>query len=251
MNLDIVIPAHNEEGRIGPTLRAYRTYFSDPGIRFMVALDDCRDATAAIVGRHASEDSRVTLHPYPKLGKGGVIQATFRRSSADLVAFVDADGSTPPRELERLAEEVGSSAGAIASRRLPSSIVRGRRPAGRESASVVFAWLVQRLFGLPYRDTQCGAKVIRRDVLEHLLPFLTTHDLLFDLDLLLTARRLGYSLAEVPTVWSARTGSRVSLTRDATRTVSSLLRLWIDHRPTGSDSMTDTIGPRPWSEGVA
>lgn len=249
MRLDIVIPAHNEESRIDPTLRAYRLYFPGPGVRFMVALDGCQDATAAVVGRHASADSRVLLHLYPKLGKGGVVEETFRRCEAELVAFVDADGSTPPAELARLVDAVGSSAGAIASRRHPDSTVRGRRPPSRVAASTAFAWVVHNLFDLPYLDTQCGAKVIRREVLERLLPHLSTRGLLFDLDLLLVAHGLGYTLVEIPTMWTERPGSRVRLIREAAQTARSLLRLWLEHGPV-FEQPTGLRRPVPKSERV-
>lgn len=228
--LDIIIPAHNEAHRIGPTLRAYRERLSHPDMRFIVALDDCDDATAEIVYRHAAEDSRVEVHAFPKLGKGGVIRRAFTLCEGDLVAFVDADGSTAPEELALLVQAAQNADGAIASRRLPTSSVRGNRAVARSAASALFAWLVRRLFGLPYRDTQCGAKVIRREALELLVPRVTTNDFLFDLDLLLQAERLGQHITEVPTIWVERPGSKVRLIRDLGDVTASLLRLWMGQR---------------------
>lgn len=229
MTLDIVIPAHNEEDRIGPTLSAYRARFAEPGVRFIVAMDSCEDATAAIVDAHAAEDPRVESLEYPKLGKGGVIREAFRRCDADLIAFVDADGATPPGELATLVRTAEHADGAIASRRCPGSIVPGRSTFSREAASAVFAWMVRALFGLPFLDTQCGAKVIRRDVVDRLLPFLTARDFLFDVELLYLAHRMGYRVVEVPTIWFDKPGSRVQLSSDAAKMARSLLRLWIDH----------------------
>lgn len=114
MRLDIVIPAHNEEHRIGPTLAAYRAGCADPGCRFLVGLDNCTDATGEIVDAHAQQDARVEMFEYPKLGKGGVIMETFRHCHADLVAFVDADCATMPNEMLRLAQTAAQFDGAIA-----------------------------------------------------------------------------------------------------------------------------------------
>lgn len=236
VNLDLIIPAHNEAHRIGPTLEAFRRGLPHPDMRFIVALDSCEDATPEIVARHAHEDPRVEIHVFPKLGKGGVIRQAFNRCRADLVAFVDADGSTAPEQLAMLVDAVQHADGAIASRRLPSSSVQGRRAMGRVAASVIFAWLVRHLFGLPYRDTQCGAKVIRRETLELLLARVTTSDYLFDVDLLLQADAQGFHVVEVPTVWVARPGSRVRLTRDLRDVTASLLRLWLSHQRTGKPS---------------
>lgn len=239
MRLDVVIPAHNEEHRIDRTLRAYRSVCSSHNIRFLVALDDCRDRTAEIVGAHAAEDPRVELHEYQRLGKGGVIMETFRRSTAELVGFIDADCATPPTELLRLAEAATQADGAIASRWHPAAILPAPRSLSRRLASASFAFWVRCLYGLPYRDTQCGAKVLRREVVEAVVPLLSSRDFLFDVDLLLVARALGFGIVEVPTIWIDREGSRLRVFSDSRQMVASSLRLWAHHRvqpvtPTGS-----------------
>ena len=230
MRLDIVMPAHNEEARIDRTLRAYRAACPDDDVRFLIALDSCTDRTPAIVRAHAAEDPRVVAISYPKLGKGGVIAETFRRADADLVGFVDADCATPPRELLRLAEAARHVDGAIASRRHAASMLPARRPLAREITSAGFAGTVRVLMGLPYLDTQCGAKVLRREVVRDVLPHLAARDLLFDVDLLAAAREGGWRIVEVPTVWIDQEGSRVSTVSDSRRMGASLLRLWMRRR---------------------
>jgi glycosyltransferase involved in cell wall biosynthesis len=230
LRLDIVMPAHNEEDRIGQTLSVYRDACPDPEIRFLVAMDDCRDRTAEVVRSHASDDARVELFSYPKLGKGGVIAETFRQADADLVAFVDADGATPPQELLRLADAALQADGAIATRRHPAAVLPARRPLVRRLTSAGFALAVRRLLGLPYRDTQCGAKVLRREVIHDVLPRLRARDLLFDVDLLASATEAGHRIVEVPTIWIDQEGSRVSAVGDSRRMGASLLRLWARRR---------------------
>lgn len=232
MRLDIVIPAHNEEHRIDPTLTAYRAVITDPDARIVVALDNCSDRTAEIVAAHARADARVMGRHFPKLGKGGVIMEAFRRSDAELLAFVDADCATPPAELLRLATaavEPGVD-GAIATRWHPTAVLPARRSTKRRLASVLFAFGVRRLFRVPFRDTQCGAKVLRRQLVERVIPLLSSRDLLFDVDLLVTARQLGFRVVEVPTVWVDQPGSSIGLGRDSKRMAASLLRLWLHHR---------------------
>ena len=230
MRLDIVMPAHNEEERIDRTLRAYRDACPKAGVRFLVALDSCTDRTPEIVRAHERVDRRVRSFAYPKLGKGGVIAETFSRSDADLVGFVDADCATPPRELLRLARTARRVDGAIASRRHPASLLPARRSLSREITSAGFAGSVRVLMGLPYRDTQCGAKVLRLPVVRDVLPRLAARDLLFDVDLLAAARERGWRVVEVPTVWIDQEGSRVSAVADSRRMGASLLRLWLRRR---------------------
>jgi glycosyltransferase involved in cell wall biosynthesis len=230
VSLDIVIPAHNEEQRIDRTLRAYRAGFPQDDVRFLVALDGCEDATSDVVRAHAVQDDRVVLHEFPKLGKGGVLMETFRRTDADLVAFVDADCATPPAELARMTELADETDGVIASRRLPASFTPCSRRRGRSLTSSGFAWGVRHLFNLPYADTQCGAKVIHRRVVDRVVPLMSSRDFLFDVDLLLVADRLGFEMVEVPTVWIDQAGSKLSAAADASRMLKSALRLWIHHR---------------------
>jgi glycosyltransferase involved in cell wall biosynthesis len=250
LRLDVVMPAHDEEHRIDRTLHAYRSICSSHNIRFLIALDDCRDGTAEIVGRHAAEDSRVQVHEYRRLGKGGVIMETFRRSSADLVGFVDADCATPPTELLRLAEVASKLDGAIACRWHPSAVLPAHRPLTRRLASAGFAFWVRRLFGLPYRDTQCGAKVLRREVVNAVIPLLSSRDFLFDVDLLLVTRALGFRVAEVPTIWIDREGSRLRVVSDSKRMAASSLRLWAHHRVLPIHPMQRAGRPDPVIEGL-
>lgn len=231
MRLDIVIPAHNEEGRIGRTLDAYLSAWPDDvDTRFLVALDRCTDATRLVVERRMAVDPRVGLLEFPKLGKGGVLMEAFRACDAEFVGFVDADCATPPSEFLRLVETARYADGAIASRRHPGSVLPARRSLHRRVVSAGFAFGVRRLFGLPYVDTQCGAKVVRAPVVRGVLPLLSSRDFLFDVDLLVTARQLGFDIAEVPTIWIDRSGSRVRPAADVGRMAAGALRLWFHHR---------------------
>ena len=229
LSVDIVIPAHDEQHRIGRTLSAYRRRLPGAGVRFHLALDGCRDDTAEVVAEHRDDDDRVRIHEFPKLGKGGVLMETFRRCDAELVAFVDADCATPPAELARLIAAAAGHDGAIASRRLAASFTPGRRGTGRSLTSRGFAWGIRRCFGLPYADTQCGAKVLTRRAAARIVPLLSSRDFLFDVDLLLVAKQLRYDVVEVPTVWIDQAGSKIDVRRDARRMFAGAMRLWIHH----------------------
>ncbi len=231
MRLEIVIPAHNEEHRIGRMLDDYRHAIDDRDVAFTVALDACEDATAAVVASRSREDPRVQSIEFDKLGKGGVIAETLRRSGAPIVGFVDADGATPPSELLRLVDAVEAGAGtAIACRRHPASVVPARRSVGRRVASRGFSASTRLLLGISHPDTQCGAKVMRGDVARAALDDVTRTDLSFDVDLLLAVADRGHDVVEVPTVWIDQEGSRVRPLRDTRRMGGSLLGLWAQRR---------------------
>lgn len=232
MRLDVVIPAHNEQHRIGRTLLLYGRCLSAPDVRLLVALDGCSDATSDVVRAMQADDDRIELLEFPKLGKGGVIAESFRHASGEIVAFVDADCATPPDELLRLVDAISQTGadGAIASRRHPAAVLPRRRQLVRRVTAGVYMRLVRRLFGLRYHDTQCGAKALRQDAAQRILPYLSSRDLVFDVDLLLVARALGLRVLEVPTIWIDRDGSRVQPVSDSAKMAGGLLRLWLQHR---------------------
>src|SRR6201999_4406305 len=105
-----------------------------------------------------------------------------------------------------------------------------RRPLTRRITSAGFALSVRQLMGLPFLDTQCGAKVLRRDVVDAVLPHLASRDLLFDVDLLAAADELGFRIIEMPTVWIDKEGSRVNAVSDSRRMGTSLVKLWARRR---------------------
>lgn len=249
--LDVVFPAHDEEGRIDRTLERYREGLPTPSVRFTVAMDGCHDGTAAVVGRHARADPRVRMLDFPKLGKGGVLMEAFRVCDSELIAFVDADGATPPAELGRLAQACEGADLAVGTRRHPASVVPRRRPLTRRVTSAGFAFGVRHMFHLPGTDTQCGAKVIRREAARSLLPLLSSRDFLFDVDLLVTARDLGLDTVEVPTVWVDQRGSRVRTGSDAWRMSTSAVRLWLHRRVLGASAGGGMRPDRamPWPPG--
>lgn len=232
MSLEIVIPAHNEEHRIARTLAAYSSDLLQPDLTITVAMDDCTDNTGDIVDGYAAADERIRAVEYPRLGKGGVLSEAFRSSDADLVAFVDADCATPPSEIEVLTQTLSGTGAdiAIASRWHPTSVLPRHRSLGRRIASRGFATAVRKIFSLPYADTQCGAKVLTRQAAGRVLPLMSSRDFVFDVDLLLVARALQLQVAEVPTVWIDRDGSRVRMLHDTVRMAASLGRLWLHHQ---------------------
>ncbi len=251
MRLDVVIPAHNEEQRIGRTLHAYRVRCDDPDTRFIVALDRCTDRTVDVVREHMLADDRVDMLLYPKLGKGGVLMETFRTSNAELIGFTDADCATPPAEFLRLVEAARFADGAIATRHHPASVLPTKRSFGRRVTSATFSMLVRGMFALPYSDTQCGAKVLQRQVVRRVIPLLSSRDFLFDVDLLVTARRLGFNIVEVPTIWIDRDGSHVNAASDATQMAVSALRLWLHHKTIPVPSEPATVPDELVSSGTA
>ena len=218
----LVIPAYNEEARIGSLLEGISGFPGD-----LIFVCDGTDATPAVIGAFADDRPSLSIRclTFPsRLGKGGGIVAGVREASTPYIGYMDADGSTSLSEMERLFDRLATVDGAIGSRWVPGSVLTVRQGLRRRVESRLFNLLVRMLFGLDYRDTQCGAKVFRKEALDAVLPFIRSTGFEFDVELLWRLRQNGYRVEEVPTTWENRDESKVT-TSDAKEMLLGMLRL--------------------------
>src|SRR5206468_3161813 len=87
-------------------------------------------------------------------------------TATDLIGYVDADGATPPKAFHDLVKLASQADCVIGSRWLPGAVLHEAQPGRRQFASRVFHLIVQVLFWMNIKDTQCGAKVMHRDAVE-------------------------------------------------------------------------------------
>lgn len=235
MKLSIVVPAYNEEGRIGKMLEAYLPYFAahyGNDFEMIVSINHSSDGTEAIV--------RAWLPRYPQLhvivdprpiGKGGAIMAGGSIAQGDFIGFVDADGATTPAAFDDLVRNIGPAGLIIASRWLPGSVVNPRQPWQRRAASRVFNFLVRRLFKLHISDTQCGAKLMSAAAWRAIVPDIGLTKWAFDVDMLFKTRRAGYRIQEIPTTWSDVGGSKLKVGRVSFQMLVAISRLRLLYSP--------------------
>ena len=235
-SLLLLIPAYNEEARIEPVLREYADYFRKnyPGeCQLVVILNGCVDNTIGVVKRVAETNPEVSWLEFPApIGKGGaLIEGLKLAPLADLIGYVDADGATSPKSFHDLLRLSDQADCVIASRWLPGSVLHQQQTGKRQFASRVFHAIVQCLFWLNIKDTQCGAKVMRRQVVEKIHPSLRIADMAFDINLLYAIKRAGFKTLEVPTEWTDKMGSKVVLGRTSLTMLLSIIRLRLVHSP--------------------
>ena len=80
----------------------------------------------------------------------------------------------------------------------------------RRVASRTFHFIVEMLFWMHIKDTQCPCKLMRREAVEKIHPTLLIADLAFDVNLLVSLKRAGFKILEVPIEWTDKIGSKVS-----------------------------------------
>jgi len=234
VKLSIIIPAYNEEARLGAMLDAYLPYFVaryGEEVELIVVVNGSTDRTAELAQSYAARapQARVIVEP-TAVGKGGALLLGFAAARGERIGFVDADGATPPAAFQQLAEEIGDAGAIIASRWIPGARV-SPQPLARRIASRVFNGLTRLLFGLKIHDTQCGAKLVRADALRAVLPRLGITRWAFDVDLLFQLRRAGYAIRETPTEWHDVAGSQLRVARASFEMFVAIVRLRLLYSP--------------------
>lgn len=211
--ISIIVPAYNEEKRIEAMISVFSGYFLKKyqDTEFII-ISDGHDSTGNIVKKLIKKCNNIYLFEYNKrLGKGGGIIEGFKKARGDIVAFVDADESVSPHELEKIINEVKFTDCAVGSRRVPGSHIVEKQPLQRRFMSRIFNLLINLVFNLNIRDTQCGAKAFRRDVITSVMPEIKSKGFEFDVELLWRIKSHGFSIKEVPIEWRHSEHSRFSL----------------------------------------
>lgn len=224
-----MVPAYNEARRLPPSLRRIRDYLeAGPEAYEVIVVDDgSNDETAAVAEAMVREWPQLRMLRLPQnRGKGAAVREGMLHATGAHRAFSDADLSTPMDELPRLRERLhGPCHVAIASRDLPDSNIEIHQPGWRELMGRTYNRLLRALVLPGIRDTQCGFKVFTAEAAEACFRPLSTFRFGFDAEVLVRARRRGWTIAEVPVRWRHVEESRVGGIGDASRMLIDLLRL--------------------------
>ena len=148
-------------------------------------------------------------------------------SRGEWVLVSDADLSTPIDEYGRLAAiaRAESLDVVIGSRALPGSRVEVSQHIVRRVLGQVFNIILRRVTGLPYRDTQCGFKLLRRSRVQAVFAEMVIDGFAFDVELLYLCERRGLRVKEVPVTWRNSPKSTVNIIGSPPRMLFDLLGL--------------------------
>lgn len=231
--LSIVIPAYNEEQRIGRSLQTVLAYLMKQSYsaEIIVVDDGSDDTTARIVAPLCGHVPPVYLLQNSRnRGKGFSVREGFRNACGEYLLFSDADLSTPIEEMETLFAALREPCDvAIASRALPGSRVEVHQPWYRETMGRLFNVLVQALAVPGIRDSQCGFKCFTREAGHNICHRMTRERFGFDVEMLYLARMLGYRVREVPVIWRNSPQTRVHALYDSCSMLCDVFRIrWND-----------------------
>lgn len=229
--LSVVIPAYNEESRIGDTLRSAIDYLGTQAYTWdvLVVDDGSTDDTARVVEEFAEADPRIGLLSVSHGGKGWAVRNGMLRSKAEYRFLCDADLSMPIEQVDRFLPPAMEECDiAIGSRELPGAHRIGE-PSRRHLMGRVFNGLVRLVVVPGISDTQCGFKCFRGPVAEGLFGSQLLSGFAFDVEMLFLARRRGLRIVEVPIDWHYRSLSRVRAFRDSLSMLMDVMKVRWNH----------------------
>ncbi|MGA8869549.1 MAG: dolichyl-phosphate beta-glucosyltransferase [Candidatus Acidiferrales bacterium] len=220
--LSIIIPAYNEEKRLGRTLTHIREYFDahpagPGGIEIIVVDDGSTDGTARLVKEWTREMPSLRLVSNGEnRGKGYSVRHGMLEARGRVALFTDADLSSPIEESQKLlrAIRVGNDV-AIGSRALNRSLIAVHQSRFREIAGMIFNGFVRLFTELPFEDTQCGFKAFVRERSRIIFEQQRTEGFGFDPEILFLAQRHGLRSVEVPVRWAHDPATKVHVLRDS------------------------------------
>jgi glycosyltransferase involved in cell wall biosynthesis len=227
----LVIPAYNEELRLGQTLQSMLEYIEQHNLdaEILVVNDGSTDATAKLV-RENFPQVRLLENPGNR-GKGYSVRAGMLAAEGQWVLFSDADLSTPIEELPKFEAALRDGADVvIGSRVLHGAVLEVRQPWWRELSGRTFNVLVRLLSALPFHDTQCGFKAYQRTAAEKIAQAQLLTGWAFDVEQLVLAKKMGLRVTEVPVRWINSAASRVNMLRDAPRMLRDVIKIRWMHR---------------------
>jgi len=228
--ISIVIPAYNEESRIGESLLKIKSYFDAQGVDYEIILvdDGSTDNT-----RQVSEDFKMKIKNFKIIsypvnnGKGYALRQGVLDSSGDAVLLTDADLSTPIEELDRLRPLISDQQHdvVIGSRALEASNIIKKQPWWRQGMGKIFNKIVKILVLDDFDDTQCGFKLFSGNVARRLFKNARINRFAYDVEILTMAKERGCRIVEVPVKWINSPASKVNPIFDSMQMLFDLIKI--------------------------
>lgn len=225
--LSIVIPAHNEEQRLPPSLKKIQEFLSAQPYQgeVLVIENGSSDRTLEIVQGLVPQMPCLRVFHEDARGKGLAVRRGMLEAAGEYRFICDADLSMPIEQVNRFLPPQQVSPEVVIGSREVKGAVRYNEPVYRHLIGRVFNAMV-RLITLPgLQDTQCGFKCFRADIAKEVFSRQTMSSMSFDVEALFIARRMGYRIDEVPIDWYFDPDSRVRLIDDSLRMFVDLVTI--------------------------
>jgi len=232
MRLSVVIPAHNEEDCVRPTVDRLHATLTDAGIPFEILLvnDHSEDGTGRVLAELSRElsDVRYVNNEKPK-GFGYAIQTGLEHFTGDAVCIVMADASDDPNDIVAYFRKLEDGYECVFGSRFTRQSRVVDYPRHKLVVNRLANWFINVLFHLGFNDSTNAFKAYRREVIQGVMPILSSH-FNITVELPLKAITRGYTYATVPINWYNRTTgvSKLRIKEMGSRYLFIVLYVWLE-----------------------
>lgn len=227
--LTLILPAYNEAGAIAATIESTIGWFESQGYRWeIIVAADGTDGTREVVQSRFAGGGRVRVIGHPeRRGKGRGVREAVALASGSIIGYADADNKVPIEEYAKLDVWFGRGFDVvIGSRAMEKSVILQSQPAYRRIGSKVFNRAMRAFTGLTdVADSQCGFKFFRHDAAKRIFAGQRIDGYMFDVEILVLARRAGYRMQQVPIRWRDDGDTRLQLLRGNLQNLRDLWRI--------------------------
>jgi len=213
--ISIVIPVFNEEKRIKLFLAQVIEYVGkkDFSYEIVVVDDGSTDSTVATVDALLKDTlpGRYRLLNLPvNKGKGAAIRKGMLESRGEFCFFIDADGSTSIKEIDRFIPHFGEDVDIFIARRT----LKQKAPFKRKFFGYGYILLANFLLQLGISDITCGFKCYKRGCIHTIFSRQRLNNWSFDAENIFTARKHHYRISEIVVSWEHTPGSKVRVVKN-------------------------------------
>jgi dolichyl-phosphate beta-glucosyltransferase len=214
IHLSVIVPAYNEEKRLPKTLREIDKYLSKQSYDYeiIVVSDGSKDRTVEVAKNLMSEIKNLRVLDFEEnRGKGFGVRQGMLEAKGEYRLFTDADNSTSIDQVEKMWPEFEKGYDiVIGSRDVKGAVLDPPQPLLRRFLGECFALLARIIAGTwGILDTQCGFKGFRKEAVEDIFPRCKIDRFAFDPEILISAKKLGYRIKEIPVYWKNDPESKV------------------------------------------
>ncbi|MBI2674888.1 MAG: glycosyltransferase [Candidatus Aenigmarchaeota archaeon] len=229
MEISVIVPVFNEAGIAEDNLLRAVRYLERKfhGFEVIAAEDASTDGTEKVLEMMERKGYIRHMHFNRRIGKGAAIKEAVLASKGKAVLVMDCDLPVSLDYIEDFVLMLKKYDIVTASRLMKGSKVK--RPVKRSVASLMYNFLVRRLFRTHLMDHQCGFKVMRAKSIKKIINGVEAKDYFWDTEMLIRAQRAGLKVKEVPVVWNDRksSGSKISVIRETERFGIKMMKLWL------------------------
>ena len=202
----IIIPAYNEEKRIRQTIIDLES--NVPFISEILVIFDGTDHTPEVA---MESGKKVKVLRYNnRLGHGGAVFEGIKQAKGDIICFIDADGSSPGFEVNRICDLVDDNKPVV----FGSRWSHGAKILQKESlrnivGGRIYHYMALAILGVKIKDSFCGLKAFKKDIALELANRVTLTDRTFNIAIAYNLRLMGYEPVEVGIEWSHKEGTQL------------------------------------------